>query len=210
MMNWYNAGHHVLSKDNPMVVAQVWTDGSISKNPGGDMGWAARIEFHGAPGASSSEPLVLHTWSSKAAAPANTNQVAEMLAIRAALMVLEGHRGITRVELTSDSEWCIKQISRPIFLKTGVKPWSRNTYIEEWAEIELMAYSYAEFDPRHIRGHMKAGDWRNEECDKLATAARKGPITEQALANILAFGKKHSEQQSIPGNPGSERSAAES
>lgn len=176
-----------------MTTAQVWTDGSITKNPGGKMGWAARIELHDV--ASLSKPLIIHTWGYKDAQAGNTNQVAEMKAIRASLLVLQDHLGVTGITITSDSQWCIKQLR---------KEWKRNTYLAEWAEIELLL---ARYNPKpddfiHTRGHMRTGDWRNEECDKLAEAAVKGEVTSEILSKIIEAGTKLYES-SIPGDPGS-------
>jgi ribonuclease HI len=191
-----------------MKLAKVWTDGSISKNPGGDMGWAARIELHAPEYTTSlSGPLVVHTWSRRDAALENTNQVAEMLAIRAALLVLQDHRGADRLELTSDSQWCIMQLRRRQIIAAGLKPWQRVAYVKEWAEIETLCDIFPEQEYIHTRGHMRTNDWRNEECDKLATAARAGGVPEAKLASILSFGKEY-EQRSAPVNSGSEGSPA--
>lgn len=179
-----------------MVIAKVWTDGGIGpRNPGGDMGWAARIEVHKTPDAVTSvstEPLVIHTWGRADAALNNTNQVAEMKAIKAALLVLQDHPQlrITSIQITSDSQWCIMQMSRQKFIDAGKKPWARTAHIAEWNDIELLLSKYGEHDFIHTRGHMKTGDWRNEVCDKLEKAARAGTVTEAMLASILKLGEK--------------------
>ena len=143
------------------LTVEIWTDGGCKPNPGPG-GWAAILRS----GAHEKELTGFD--------PATTNNRMELTAAAAALEAL---RKPCRVVVHTDSEYVRNGVTR------WVHGWVRNNWrnaakapvanYELWQRL-LAAAKPHQVEWRWVRGH--AGDAMNERADRLATAARMGPV----------------------------------
>lgn len=144
----------------------VYTDGSISKNPGGIGGWAAIVRF---PDGSEYE-----------ISGNEESSTSNRMEIRAAIGALEFIDSPSVIVLYSDSEYVVKGMS------SWIKNWKKNNWKrgsnppqpvinkDLWQRLDNLNQKHS-VTWRWVKGHN--GDKLNERADKLANKARRLAIS---------------------------------
>ena len=144
---------------NPVTI---YADGACEGNPGPG-GWGAIVE-------DGETRLNLH-----GGFRLTTNNRMEIMAVLVSLGTLVGER--RKVVVVSDSRYVVDAIA-----KGWLKRWVKESFVKRdgtrrenadlWAEMHRRLARH-EVTTRWIRGH--AGHAENEECDRMAVAARRKP-----------------------------------
>lgn len=161
-----------------MIRVRIWTDGSITKNPGGAGGWAfiARIPGVDLPATNSGR---------LAPAPSVTNNRMEMLAVIEALVfVKRSVKPEVEVVIATDSRYVqgnIEHLAR--WRGQGWQRKEKDVGLVDVKNRDLWERLEALLDPEriqivHVRGH--AGDEENEAADKLAGIEARTALAEKA------------------------------
>ncbi|MEO0947098.1 MAG: ribonuclease HI [Cyanobacteria bacterium J06641_5] len=145
------------------TIAEIYTDGACSGNPGPG-GWGALLHY--ANGA---------IWELGGGATETTNNRMELQAAIAALEFLQEHPQTAAITLHTDSEYVKKGITQ------WVSGWKKKSWKTSQGKPVLNRDLWEQLDClnspqilwQYVRGH--SGNWGNERCDEIARGFTVGP-----------------------------------